>query len=61
LSVRNRSAMHYGALQLSVAGSPPERIEGQYWTDRDTKGELSLADRKDGHAYDMVSAQRLYG
>ena len=60
-AVRNRSAMHYGALELRVAGSPPERIEGHYWTDRDTAGELSLSDRKSGHAHDIASAKNLYG
>jgi hypothetical protein len=60
LAVRHRSEIHYGALQLQVAGSPPERIEGHYWTDRDTTGELLLSDRKSKHAYDMTSAQRLY-
>ena len=60
LSVRHRSEIHYGALELRVAGSPPERIEGHYWTDRDTAGELSLSDRMSKHAHDMTSAQRLY-
>jgi hypothetical protein len=60
-AVRDRSAIHYGALQLRVAGSPPERIEGHYWTDRDTAGELSLSDRKRGYAHDIASANKLYG
>jgi hypothetical protein len=59
-SVRFRSPMHYGGLELRVAGSPPERIEGHYWTDRNSAGELSLTDRKSKHAHDMTSAQRLY-
>lgn len=59
-AVRHRSEIHYGALELRVAGSPPERIEGHYWTDRDTAGELALSNRKPKHAHDMASAQRLY-
>ena len=58
--VRDRSPMHYGALELRVTGSPPERIEGHYWTDRDTAGELYLSDRKTARAHDLTSAQALY-
>jgi predicted pore-forming effector associated with SMODS systems len=60
-AVRARSPMHYGGLELRVAGSPPERIEGHYWTDRNTAGELSLSNRKRSYAHDMASATRLYG
>ena len=60
LGVRRRNQIHYGALELQVAGSPPERMEGHYWTDRDTAGELLLSDRKTTHAHDLMSAQRLY-
>jgi hypothetical protein len=59
-AVRDRSAIHFGALQLRVAGSPPERIEGHYWTDRNTAGELSLWGRKRSHAQDIPSALNLY-
>ena len=59
-AVRHRSEMHYGALELRVAGSRPERIEGHYWTDRDTAGELTLTERKARHAHDMASGARLY-
>ena len=52
--------MHYGALELRVTGSPPERIEGHYWTDPDTAGELYLSDRKTARAHDLTSAQALY-
>jgi hypothetical protein len=61
LGVRHRSEIHYGALELRVAGSPPERMEGHYWTDRDTAGELFLSGRTSSYAYDFASAMRLYG
>lgn len=59
-AVRFRSPLHYGGLELRAAGSPPERVEGHYWTDRNTAGELSLTDRKSSHAHDMASARSLY-
>lgn len=60
LSVRHRSEIHYGGLALQVAGSPPTRIEGHYWTDRATAGELTLSDRRPRHADDLASAKALY-
>lgn len=60
LTVRHRSEIHYGALELRVAGSPPECMEGHYWTDRATAGELLLSNRNAKHAHDMASALRLY-
>ncbi len=59
-AVRHRSDMHYGALELRVAGSPPQCIEGHYWTDRNTAGEMSLSDRKHDFAHDISSARNLY-
>lgn len=59
-SVRHRSEMHYGGLELQVAGSPPERIEGHYWTDRNTAGELALHERRTHRADDLTSARALY-
>jgi hypothetical protein len=40
-----RSPMHYGALVLFTHGksqSLPDRMTGEYWTDRSTTGELQL-------------------
>lgn len=42
---QRRSPMHMGAVVLNIHGSPPTSIEGQYWTSRDSKGELRF-DRK---------------
>ena len=38
-------ATSVATLESQVAGSPPARIEGHYWTDRSTAGELVLSDR----------------
>ena len=43
--VQDWSRIHHGALLLDVHGSPANRLKGWYWTDRDTKGEVSLEKR----------------
>jgi hypothetical protein len=42
---RPGSAIHLGALELQVRGDPAHTIEGHYWTDRKTGGEIILASR----------------
>jgi hypothetical protein len=44
--IQDRSRIHHGALLLDVHGSPAARLTGWYWTDRDTKGEVSLDARQ---------------
>jgi len=39
LAVRHRSAIHYGAAKLKVTDSA-QRLDGPYWTDRKTIGDL---------------------
>jgi hypothetical protein len=42
-AVRNRSAMHNGATALRVITVTDERrLEGQYWTDRQTTGDIAV-------------------
>jgi hypothetical protein len=45
IAVRDRSPIHYGAFALDVQGSPASRMEGAYWTDRNTRGDMTLTDR----------------
>lgn len=45
LLVRERSPIHHGGLLLRVQGDPPASLEGEYWTDRATKGELRFKAR----------------
>ena len=46
MSVRHRSEIHYGAGRLRIVGKDnPTALEGHYWTDRDTKGELHFSSR----------------
>jgi hypothetical protein len=40
IAVRERSQIHYGAFELRVCGEPVTAIEGHYWTDRSTRGDI---------------------
>lgn len=42
---REVSPIHHGALLLRAWGSPPDALSGEYWTERDTKGEMSFTER----------------
>lgn len=46
-----RSEIHHGAFALEIHGRPVESLEGHYWTDRETKGAMTLHNRKP-HFYD---------
>jgi hypothetical protein len=58
--VENRSRMHHGSASLDIIGSPATRLRGRYWTDRDTRGELDLSERKKEKADDFEEAQSLF-
>jgi len=38
----DRSVQHFGAIALDVRGDPAYLIDGQYWTNRNTRGEMRL-------------------
>jgi hypothetical protein len=59
LEVRHRSPIHHGAIYLHVVGSPVIRLEGHYWTDRDTNGSMELTQRNKKLADDFQTAQEL--
>jgi hypothetical protein len=48
-SVRDRSEIHYGTTLLHFDGFEVESLEGEYWTSRETTGELELKKVKDKH------------
>lgn len=60
LSVRDRSQIHHGAVLLQVLGSPPSLLDGHYWTDRNTAGELRLTDHKKKVFHDFETARRAF-
>lgn len=44
---RDGSPIHHGGMILQVQGHPPARLQGEYWTDRGTKGGLCFTSRSD--------------
>jgi hypothetical protein len=51
------SNIHHGALSLEIYGSPPTNLEGHYWTDRNTRGEMKLSNRV-ATLYDTYAAAK---
>jgi SMODS-associating 2TM, beta-strand rich effector domain len=43
---RSHSPIHYGAVWLQVIDTPAQMLEGHYWTDRNTAGEMRLTERQ---------------
>ena len=44
--VRNRSEIHYGTTLLNFEGFNVDTLEGEYWTSRETTGEIKLSKDK---------------
>ncbi len=60
-SVENKSRMHHGSTVLDIAGNPPKRLSGRYWTDRDSRGGLAFTERSKKIADDYLDAVELFG
>jgi len=45
VALLKRSPIHHGSGVLSITGNPAKRVSGTYWTDRDSKGKLTLERR----------------
>lgn len=58
--VRDRSPIHYGAVWLKIIDEKTKRIEGHYWTDRETAGEMELTNRQKHRFRDFNSARACY-
>jgi len=56
LGVRDRSPIHFGALLLQIPQNEETVLTGHFWTDRDTRGEIELADRRKGYHYTYQAA-----
>lgn len=56
LLIRDRSPMHHGGIILRVKGKSPVGLEGQFWTDRGTKGELYLSGHNKNTFFDYGTA-----
>ena len=46
VSLRDRSTPHDGTIILRIIGSPVEKLEGEYWTQRQTTGKVTLGFRE---------------
>jgi hypothetical protein len=57
-SVRDRSDIHHGSGVLKVVGRPSIRLTGGYWTDRQTRGDITSVGRDLGHADDYREAAK---
>lgn len=42
----DRSEIHHGSMVLEIYGTPPISMEGNYWTDRATRGTMKLIEQK---------------
>lgn len=60
MSVEYRSRMHHGSSVLDITGLPATRLQGRYWTDRDSKGELYFLERSHKLADDFQDAVKLF-
>jgi len=45
VALRKRSPIHHGSGVLTIIDNPAKRLSGTYWTDRDSKGKLTLERR----------------
>jgi hypothetical protein len=55
--IRDRSPIGHGGMLLYVSGTPVHQLHGEYWTDRNTKGELTFGTRshEQFHDYDQAA------
>lgn len=58
--IHGKSPIHYGGISLSIQGSPPNSLEGSYWTTRKTCGEMTLSNRSPELFDDYKSANEAF-
>jgi len=58
--VRDRSAIHYGAVWLKIIDESKRKVLGHYWTDRESAGEIELSDQRSKRFQTFQSAQTYY-
>jgi hypothetical protein len=62
IALRGKSSeIHYGSFLLNVQGQPPTSLEGHYWTDRETRGRMTLTDRVDRVLSSFDEANKAFG
>ena len=60
LGLRKSSPVHLGGAALTIYGEPATRVEGEYWTDRDSNGTLTMTAHVPGIAPGFTEAQALF-
>jgi len=60
MMIRDRSPIHYGAIILLVKNKTPKGLVGQYWTDRNTKGEMVFLEYCKEKYLDFQAASSAY-
>lgn len=60
IAVRDRSPIHNGSLLLNVPDPEPTQIDGYYWTDRLSRGEIKLINHHSTRVNDFNRAQALF-
>lgn len=53
-----QSSIHHGALLIEVHEVRPQRLEGHYWTDRETRGTIVLERKGNAHFSSFEEARR---
>jgi hypothetical protein len=59
LPLRATSRPHLGGAVITVLGVPPDALEGEYWSDRDTKGTFRMDARNPAIAQSYAQAEAL--
>lgn len=60
MHLEHRSRIHHGSSVLDIFGSPPTRLNGRYWTDRNTRGELDFTEWNRKLSDNFKDAERLF-
>jgi hypothetical protein len=58
--IRNRSHIHYGALKLNVIGRPVNALDGHYWTDQGTMGNIKTTGHQRKIIHDFEAAKTTF-
>jgi hypothetical protein len=59
-TVRSRSEIHFGATRLEAVGTWPTTLAGEYWTSRQTRGELTFGEHNLKLTQTFEAAQQLF-
>ena len=60
LEIRLKSPIHRGSFQLKIIGSPTNCLEGDYWTDRNSRGTVKFSHKNPKLAESLETAQQLF-